>query len=178
MTNAQRRRFEVTPGKSAVLIEARSNVGPIAFGTTGVQGALVVSMEDGAIDLEGAAPEACLSIELLSFSSGNSVYDAELRRRIGAKLHPTTTLALQNVSRIGRTDRYQVEGDLAFHGLTRRISGTVGVEIGDGGELTVVGEHVFDIRDFDVDSPSLLMLRIYPDVRVELQLYATPIPAT
>jgi len=34
----------------------------------------------------------------------------------------------------------------------------------------VIGEHVFDIRDFDVATPTVLMLRIYPDVRVELQL--------
>lgn len=174
MTKAQRRRFTVTSDRSAVLIEARSNVGPIAFGTTSVQGWLEVAMDGAAIDVDGAVPEATLSIELRTFSSGNSVYDAELLRRIDAKLHPTTRLELRDASRIGSTDRYQVEGDLAFHGLTRRISGTVGVEIGEGESITVVGEHIFDIRDFDVAAPSLLMLRIYPDVRVELQLTATP----
>lgn len=174
MTNAQRRRFEVTPGHSAVLIEARSNVGPIAFGTTRVEGSLEVGMVDGALDLDDAGPAATLSLELQAFTSGNSLYDAELLRRIDAKQHPTTTLELRNASRIGRSDRYQVEGDLSFHGLTRRISGTVGVEIDGRGALTVVGEHVFDIRDFDVVAPSLLMLRIYPDVRVELQLSAAP----
>jgi len=174
VTTAQRRRYEVTSGHSAVLIEARSNVGPIAFGTTSVQGSLEVSMDGATIDVDGAAPEATLSLELQTFSSGNSLYDAELLRRIDAKLHPTTTLELRNASRLGQSDRYQVEGDLSFHGLTRRISGTVGVEISAQGALSVIGEHVFDIRDFDVAAPSLLMLRIYPDVRVELQLSAWP----
>jgi hypothetical protein len=41
--------------------------------------------------------------------------------------------------------------------------------------LHVVGEHVFDIRDFDVAAPTVLMFRIYPDVRLELQLEATPV---
>ena len=36
----------------------------------------------------------------------------------------------------------------------------------------VRGEHGFDIRDFDVSSPMVLMFRIYPDVMVKLQLEA------
>ena len=61
-------------------------------------------------------------------------------------------------------------GDLSFHGLTQRISGSVALRFDDSGALQVTGEHVFDIRDFGVAAPSVLMLRIYPDVRVELQL--------
>jgi len=36
----------------------------------------------------------------------------------------------------------------------------------------VQGDHVVDIRDFDIESPTVLMLRIYPDVRVQLQVEA------
>ncbi len=36
----------------------------------------------------------------------------------------------------------------------------------------MTGEQVFDIRDFDVPSPTVLMLRIYPDVRVHLHVEA------
>jgi hypothetical protein len=32
----------------------------------------------------------------------------------------------------------------------------------------------FDIRDFDIASPTVLMLRIYPDVLVQLQVEAEP----
>ena len=38
------------------------------------------------------------------------------------------------------------------------------------------GEQVFDIRDFDIASPTVLMLRIYPDVIVQLQVEALPVP--
>ena len=31
---------------------------------------------------------------------------------------------------------------------------------------------MFDIRDFDIAAPSVLMLRIYPDVRIQLELTA------
>jgi len=41
------------------------------------------------------------------------------------------------------------------------------------GKLVVTGEQAFDIRDFGVASPSVLMLRIYPDVKVHLHVEAT-----
>jgi hypothetical protein len=167
----KRNRFEVTRGRSAVLLEARSTVGPIAFGTTSVEGYLDVSLRDGMIDLEQPGPAAEVEIELNTFSSGNSLYDAELLRRIDARQYPLTRVGLRVADRIGRSERYQVEGDLTFHGIVRPISGSVGVQI-QHGVLHVAGEHVFDIRDFGVVAPSMLMLRIYPDVRVQLQLEA------
>jgi polyisoprenoid-binding protein YceI len=174
MVDAQRGRFEVSKGRSAVLIEARSTVGPISFGTTSVGGFLDVGLSGGGIDLDGGAPSATLELELNTLSSGNSLYDAELLQRVDARRFPTTVVELRAVERIGRSDRYTVEGDLTFHGVTRRTSGTVEVQIDQHGLLHVVGEHVFDIRDFDVEAPNVLMLRIYPDVRLELQLEATP----
>lgn len=173
MSDTERSRFEVDSGRSAVLLEARSTVGPIAFGTTNMEGYVELRVRDGAIDLEDAAPSAELQMELSSFSSGNPLYDAELLQRIGARQHPITRVELRIAERISRSERYRVEGDLTFHGITRRISGTVGVQIDESGILRVAGEHVFDIRDFAVATPSVLMLRIYPDVRVELQLEAT-----
>ncbi len=38
--------------------------------------------------------------------------------------------------------------------------------------ILISGEQVFDIRDFAVPSPTMLMLRIFPDVRVRLQVEA------
>jgi polyisoprenoid-binding protein YceI len=174
MIDAKRGRFEVNSGRSAVLIEARSTVGPITFGTTSVGGFLDVGLRDGEIDLENSAPTAKLELELKTLSSGNSLYDAELLQRVDARRFPMTVVELRTVERIGRSDRYTVEGDLTFHGVTRRTSGTVEVRMDEHGVLHAVGEHVFDIRDFEVEAPTVLMLRIYPDVRLELQLEAVP----
>ena len=38
----------------------------------------------------------------------------------------------------------------------------------------LTGEQVLDMRDFAIPSPTVLMLRIYPDVRVRLQVEAEP----
>jgi hypothetical protein len=50
--------------------------------------------------------------------------------------------------------------------------GTVCVESLSDDRIVISGEQVFDMRDFAVPSPTLLMLRFFPDVRVRLQAEA------
>jgi hypothetical protein len=52
------------------------------------------------------------------------------------------------------------------------VQGTIRVAPGPGGRLVITGEQVFDIRDFAIPSPTVLMLRIFPDVRVHLHAEA------
>jgi hypothetical protein len=52
------------------------------------------------------------------------------------------------------------------------VDGTVRVETLSDTRVLVTGEQVFDIRDFAVPSPTVLMLRIYPDIRVRLHAEA------
>ena len=53
-----------------------------------------------------------------------------------------------------------------------QLQGTVVAGLPNARTLVVRGEHGFDIRDFDISSPTVLMFRIYPDVMVKLQLEA------
>jgi polyisoprenoid-binding protein YceI len=167
--------FTVDPDRSVVLIEARSSVGPITFGAVGVSGHLEAAVHDGAVQAESVR-SAHLEIEVGQLRSGNALYDAELLRRIDARRHPTVSLELQTCRPAGGAGRYHVDGEITFHGSTRLLDGTVAVSVGPGGKLVVSGEQVIDIRDFDIDSPTVLMLRIYPDVVVQLQVEASPDP--
>ncbi len=157
-----------------MLIEARSNVGPIAFGTTSVDGYIDVSIDGDTIDIDTAAPAAELQVDLNTLRSGNPLYDAELLRRVDARHYPRTVVSLTAADRIDASERYELDGELTFHGVTREISGTVSATVGETGEIVIAGEHVFDIRDFNIVAPNVLMLRIYPDVRVQLQVAAIP----
>ncbi len=47
--------FKVEPGRSAVLVKARSSVGPISFATSQVRGTISAELDGKAIDL-GRAP--------------------------------------------------------------------------------------------------------------------------
>lgn len=169
--HGERSRFRLISGRSAVLLQARSNVGPIAFGATGIEGWVELVFDGDAVSTD-PCPSAHLSVDLNTLRSGKPLYDAELLRRVDARRHPTTEVNLCEAVRIGCSDRYQVTGDLTFHDITRSITGAIAVSVPAPGRILVSGEQVFDIRDFDIAAPSVLLLRIYPDVRVQLQLEA------
>jgi DNA-binding PadR family transcriptional regulator len=176
--------FRVVPERSALLIEARSSVGPITFGAVGVSGS-IRAVTDGHTVQPGTATAARLEIEVTRLRSGNGLYDAELLRRIDARRHPLVILELHECTAFasstgGAPMRYHVRGEITFHGSTRPIEGSVTLSQTTEGRLVVSGEQAFDIRDFDITSPTVLMLRIYPDVVVQLQveaeLEAEPVP--
>jgi DNA-binding PadR family transcriptional regulator len=164
-------RFRLLSHRSVVLIEVRSTVGPISFGAIGIDGSIEADVANGVIRA-GTHATAHVEIAMNELRSGNSVYDAELLRRINARRFPVTTIDLRACNPTGSANRYRLEGELTFHGVTRPAHGTVIVHVADDRRLVVTGEQVFDIRDFDVPSPTMLMLRIYPDVRVRLQVEA------
>jgi len=164
--------FRVLPERAAVVLLARSNAGPITFGTTGIEGTIEAGVEGGVVSVR-FPPVAHLTVPIDRLTSGNEVYDAELKRRVNARMFPIATLDLREASPIGSTGRYHVNGELTFHGVTRAMAGTVAVSFPAHGRMIVEGEHVLDMRPFDITPPTVAILRIYPDVRVRLHLEAT-----
>jgi polyisoprenoid-binding protein YceI len=120
----------------------------------------------------GEHTRAHVEIAVERLASGNRLYDAELLRRIDARRYPLVTLDLDAVTPIGPPDRFTLDGSITFHGVLRQLQGTVVAAMLNARTLSVRGEHGFDIRDFAVSSPTVLMFRIYPDVMVKLQLEA------
>ena len=171
MGEPERRRFRVAPDRSAVIVRARSNVGHIEFATTELEGAIDVDIDGDGV-LTDAGPTAAVEVDVGSLASGNALYDAELRRRIDARRFPRAVVELRSADRVEGTDRYQLDGTLTMHGITREVAGTVTAGFPTASSIVVSGEHVFDIRDFDLPAPATMMLKIYPDVRVQLHLEA------
>ena len=166
-----RETFLVVPEQSALLVEARSSAGPIAFGSMTLDGRAEFAMSGD--DLDSAVPiSAHLEIPVVALVSGNSLYDAELRRRLDARQFPLITVQL-HAARSRGGGRFAAEGDLTIHGTTRRLAGTVGLILEDENTLLASGSELVDIRDFDIELPTVLMLKIYPDVSVQFRLTAT-----
>jgi PadR family transcriptional regulator PadR len=163
--------FHLVPGRSVVLIEVRSTVGPLSFGAIGVTGSLQAGISDGILRTD-VSPSGRLQFNVSGLGSGNRLYDAELMRRIDARRYPTVAVELQECEDSGPGNRYRLKGRVTFHGVTRPAQGTVSVEAVSGSHLIITGEQVFDIRDFALASPTVLMLRIYPDARVRLHAEA------
>ena len=163
--------FLVVPDQSALLVEARSSAGPITFGSMTLDGRAEFAMSGD--DLDSAVPiSANLKIPVVALVSGNSLYDAELRRRLDARRFPLIAVELHEARSRGG-GRFVAQGDLTIHGTTRRLTGTVGLVLQDGNTLLATGSEVVDIRDFDIELPSVLMLKIYPDVSVQFRFSAT-----
>ena len=165
------RRFRLNPERSAVLIDVRSTVGPLSFGTLGVSGTVHAAVVGGALRTD-EPPSGRITIDVSCLNSGNQLYDAELLRRIDARRFPTASVDLRECAPTGPGTRYRLAGELTFHGVTRMAEGTVSIDALSDRHLVIAGEQVFDIRDFALSSPTVLMLRIFPDVRVSLHAEA------
>ena len=122
-------------------------------------------------------PSGWLTVDMTALRSGNKLYDAELQRRINSRRFPAARIELSDCSPSAPGSRYRLRGELTFHGISRVAEGTVCVESLSDDRIVISGEQVFDMRDFAVPSPTLLMLRFFPDVRVRLQAEAQRIDA-
>ncbi|MGH9004660.1 MAG: YceI family protein, partial [Acidimicrobiia bacterium] len=116
--------FRVLPDRAAVVFVARSNTGPITFGATGIEGSIEAEVDRGAVSVR-VPPAARLHVPIDKLTSGNQLYDAELMRRVDARLFPQAVVELQRATPVGATGRYHVAGELTFHGVTQAMEGTV-----------------------------------------------------
>ena len=67
---------------------------------------------------------------------------------------------------------YTVSGDLTFRGVTHSYEDAMTVEVAIDGTLTLGGESTFDIRDFGMEPPRILMLKVQPEVTVRVEIVA------
>lgn len=177
------KRFAVKSDRSSLVVEARSNVGPIAFSSTGLAGFIDVELRDGVV-ARGTAPSACLEVQVSDLTSGNAIYDGELLRRVDARRYPLVSVALRSLHHLGDGNCYQVQGEVTIHGVTQLVGGVVTATVHErrrrslGGQeqldrrMIVAGEEVIDIRLFDMAVPAMPLFKIYPEVRLRLHLEA------
>ncbi len=176
--------LEVLPAQSAVLVESRSSIGVISFGTTTVTGqfrGVVVGTE---IDVS-QRPQASLILPVASLVSGNSLHDAEMRRRLSAQRYPSIAAELISAEALG-AGRYAVTGNLTIRGISHHQSATIQIGIAEPpppGADDAVGSHAvllasgnltIDMRDFGVALPHVLRMQVYPEVNVSFRLAVGP----
>jgi polyisoprenoid-binding protein YceI len=165
-----RARYSFDSIRSCVWVSGRSNLHPINTETRGITGWFEAnSRDDGSLDLEEPiSGELQLAVEKLT--SGNQLYDHELRRRMDARRYPTIEGRVTRIVADGSHPGYSVAGDIAFHGKSRSFEHSMDIEIGDD-EVSLKGDYVFDIREFGMKPPSMLMIRVYPEIAVKVELY-------
>ena len=164
-------RFSFDPIRSCVWVDARSSLLPIKTQTRGLRGWVDVALRpDGTVDLD-VPVQGRLEISVDRLSSGNQLYDRELRRRIDARRHPLIIGQITGVRATEVEGRYRVAGDLLFHGETRVFEHEMTIAVDKESTIELRGDRVFDIREFGMKPPSMLMLKVYPEVAVRVELY-------
>jgi polyisoprenoid-binding protein YceI len=170
-------RYRFDPTLSRVWIEARSTLHPIRAQTAGVEGWFDARcLADGRVD-PAAAPSAQLSLPVDLLTSGNPFYDREMRRRVESRRFPVITGDLTAIESSDGPDRYLVRGDLTFRGITRSYTDEMTVSSPDGRTLLMTGNRTFDIRDFGLEAPRILGMRVHPEVAVKILVVAESTPA-
>ncbi len=162
-------RYRVDPSRSRVWIDARSNVHPIHSTTDGLEGFVDLDIDDDAIGLPMAGQ---LSLPVSRLRSGNPFEDRELRRRIEARRHPTIDGTLRTAQPGDAPGAWLVSGELTFRGVTRTSAGTVTITVDGTDAIRLEGASRFNIRDFGMDPPKILMLRVEPHVDVRIEIHA------
>ncbi|MFN8036867.1 MAG: YceI family protein [Acidimicrobiia bacterium] len=164
-------RYELVPERSQVWIEGSSSVHPVHATTTGLAGWIEVDLTATGLAAKSDA-SGHVEIPVQQLRSGNPLVDRETRRRVDAKKYP---LISGDVTGVDGVDRgvLHLRGVIHFRGESCDVEGdlTVGRD-GDG--LILEGEQTFDVRDWGLQPPKLLMLTVHPDVTVRIRCEARP----
>ena len=159
-------RYVVDPSQSRVWIDARSSLHPIHSESDGLQGWVDADPDGPRV----TAGEVELQVELLS--SGNPLYDREMRRRADTRRFPSIDGRLTSMEPTGRDGSFRVSGEVTFRGVSHDYQDEMQLRVRDDRTIELEGERVFDIRDFGMEPPRILTLRVYPDVSVRVSIVA------
>lgn len=142
---------------------------PIHGEAEGLEGSIEADMAEGRLNVTGE-PRIQIELPVEKLRSGKKLEDVEMMRRIDARRYPRITGETTELKE--NNGRYHIRGDLTFHGVTRQVEGEVTISTPDERSLVIEGEQIFDIRDFGVEPPKILMLKVHPDVRVRVKVVA------
>jgi hydrogenase expression/formation protein HypC len=157
-------RYSIVPDRSQVWIDARSNVHPIHSSTSGLEGFVDLDWEpSGAIDPAGT-PAGRLSLAVDRLKSGNRMEDRELQKRIDARKFPRIEGQLERIAPDGSEASYRVSGEVTFRGVSRRHEDLMDISPVDERTIRLTGASSFDIRDFGMQAPKVLLLKVEIEV--------------
>jgi len=165
-------RYRIVPERSHVWIDAKSTLHPIHSTTDGLEGYVELELApEGAVD-PAAKAAGKLSLPVRRLSSGSGMEDRELQKRIDARRYPTIEGVLDALDRAGEDGAYRIAGDITFHGVTKHYEDEMTIKAVDPQTIELAGKSRFDVRDFGVEPPRMLMLRVEPEVDVRVELVA------
>jgi hypothetical protein len=103
--------------------------------------------------------------------SGTRIQDMEMLRRLDVRRYPLIDVVVDRAWQVDGTSRFRASVQVTAHGRTRTFEEDFSLRL-EGRRLVVEGEHHFDMRDFDVNPPGLLGIKVHPEVRIRARIIA------
>jgi polyisoprenoid-binding protein YceI len=164
-------RYRIIPERSPLSAEAKSSLHPIRVEAVGFEGYLDLEVTDGRLNLDvPVSGHIEFPVEMLK--TGNGLYDRELERRLEARRYPRIRGEVREVRALDTPGRYAIRGELSFHGMTKPVERNVAIRTVADHAIEIDGEIQLDMRDYALEPPKLLMLRVYPEVHVRGRVVA------
>ena len=165
-------RYRISPDRSRVWIDGKSSLHPIHSSTDGLEGYIELDMDTDGHMKPAVKPSAKLSLAVTQLSSGNRMEDRELQKRIDARRFPTIEGVLDTMDGSGANGTYRVGGEITFRGVARHHEDEMTLKAIDDRTIEMAGASRFDIREFGMEPPRVLMLKVEPEVDVRVEIIA------
>ena len=104
-----------------------------------------------------------LNVPLISFSSNNSNRDSNMLIHTEAFSYPEVIFKSTNIAL--NQNSAMVEGDLLFHGITKKIKTSATIDIANG--FVANGSFIINLKDFNIETPTLMLIKIDDIIKIE-----------
>jgi polyisoprenoid-binding protein YceI len=164
--------FAVSTARSTVDIDLKVNLHPSHITAHGLRGTIDCELDEQGRPRLDAPYAADLSVPVEIIKSGHNLQDREMRRRFDVRKYPEITVKVIHGEQTGSDGAYRATAQITMHGVSRQIEGDVRIAV-DGSTMTVEGEHIINVKDFGIDPPRLIILKVEPEVTVHAKIVAT-----
>ena len=167
-------RYKSIPHLSEIALHAKSSLHPIHTKSSRLTAYFEVKLRpDGLPDLS-APIDGTLEIDVESLKSNNKLYDQVMQDVLDTRRYPKVKVRLIDIQAKRGDGRYTAVAEVTFHGVTKRLKGDLVVRSVANKRLEINGMIELDIRDFNVKPPSLLVVKVHPGIKVQMNLIAEP----
>jgi polyisoprenoid-binding protein YceI len=164
-------RFQVNTAKTTVRVGLRVNLHPSHITANALSGYIECEVDEHGKPRLDQPYTAELSLPVEAIKSGNGIQDREMRRRFDVSHYPAITAIVTHGEPLEGEGRYRAAAQLTMHGQTREISGDVQLGV-DGTTMTIDGQQVINVKDFGIDPPRLIILKVEPEVDLQVHIVA------
>lgn len=167
---AQRQRYRVISSLSRVGFDAKSTLHDFSGVTSSVEGSFV-----GRLDADDKVAVGQIRAAVAELRTGVDGRDEELRKVLAAEKHAWIQFDLKSlkVSKsdpAARTSSAIGRGTFSIRGVTKEVSIPLEISVDRSKRLVVAGEASLDLREFQVEIPSVGAIGMEPTVKVWLSL--------